>query len=80
MYSKEPQLFDHRVGEREQLIGNIKAYRLRGFDIQDQLELGRLFNRHRPVLPLLLSCQRIRLLVGRWRENPARRTPSNPHL
>jgi hypothetical protein len=32
-------------GKREQLIGNIKAYRLRGFDIQDQLELGRLFNR-----------------------------------
>ncbi len=45
MCSKEPQLFDHRVGEREQLVGNIKAYRLRGFEIEDQLELGRLFNR-----------------------------------
>ena len=37
-------LYD-RVGEREQLVWNIEAYRLRGLDIDDQLELGRLFNR-----------------------------------
>jgi hypothetical protein len=38
-------LLDDRVGEREQLVWNIEAYRLRGLDIDDQLELGRLFNR-----------------------------------
>jgi hypothetical protein len=38
-------LLNDRVGEREQLVWNIEAYRLRGLDIDDQLELGRLFNR-----------------------------------
>jgi hypothetical protein len=38
-------LFDHLVGEREQLVGNFKAERLCGFEVDDQLEFGRLQNR-----------------------------------
>src|SRR3984893_5062920 len=39
--SKEP-LFDHLVGEREQLVRNLEPERLGGLEIDDQLELGRL--------------------------------------
>ena len=35
---------DHLVGEREQLWRNFQAERLRGFEIDNQLELGRLLD------------------------------------
>jgi hypothetical protein len=35
-------LFDHLVGEREHLVWNLEAERLRGLEIDDELELGRL--------------------------------------
>src|SRR5438270_2311402 len=35
-------LFDHLVGQGEQLVGNLQAKRLRYAEIDDQLELGRL--------------------------------------
>src|SRR5713101_2063472 len=38
------RLFDHHVGEREQLRRHVEAQRLRGFEIDDQFELGRLYN------------------------------------
>jgi hypothetical protein len=38
-------LFDHPVGKREQLVGNGQAERLRGLEVDDQLELGRLVDR-----------------------------------
>lgn len=38
-------LFNHRIGKREQLIWNIEADCLRRLGVDDQLELGRLFNR-----------------------------------
>ena len=45
MRVQQPGLLDHRIGKREHLIRNIEVDRLRGFDIDNQLELGRLFNR-----------------------------------
>ena len=42
---QEAALLNYFVGEREQFIGDRQAERLRGFDIDDKLELGRLFNR-----------------------------------
>src|SRR5262249_29547253 len=36
--------FDHLVGEREQSVRNLEAKRLRGREIDDQLELGGLLN------------------------------------
>src|SRR5215207_4079981 len=41
------RLFDHLVGQGEQLVGNLQAKRLRYAEIDDQLELGRL--QHREV-------------------------------
>jgi hypothetical protein len=38
-------LFDHLVGELLQLRGHVKAESLRGFDVDDQAKLGRLFDR-----------------------------------
>ena len=35
-------LFDHLVGECEQLVGHVEAKRLSGLEIDHQLELGRL--------------------------------------
>src|SRR5215471_18708466 len=40
-----PRSFDHLVGEREQLVGDTEAERLRGFEVNDQLELGWLDDR-----------------------------------
>src|SRR5262249_47401856 len=37
-------LFDHLVGEREQLGRNVEAQHLGGLEIDDQLELGRLLD------------------------------------
>src|SRR6516164_8257777 len=37
--------FDHLVGASEERFGNRKADRFRGFDVDHQLELGRLLNR-----------------------------------
>ena len=34
-------LFDHLVGEREEIVGNLDTERLGGFEIDDKLELGR---------------------------------------
>jgi hypothetical protein len=39
------KLFDHFVGELLQLRGHVKAESLRGFDVDDQPKLGRLFDR-----------------------------------
>src|SRR5450631_4468520 len=39
-------LFDHLVGECEQLVWNGEAQRLRSLEVDDQLELGRLLHRH----------------------------------
>src|SRR5438105_1940154 len=39
------RLFDHLVGEREQLVWNIEVERPRRLDVDDQLELGRLHDR-----------------------------------
>jgi hypothetical protein len=39
------QLFDHLVGEREELGRKLDAERLRGLEIDHQLELGRLLHR-----------------------------------
>src|SRR2546427_2333718 len=36
---------DHLVGKRKQLVRHREAERLGGFEIDDQLELGRLFDR-----------------------------------
>jgi hypothetical protein len=38
-------LLDYRIGKRKQLIRNIETDRLSRLDVDDQLELGRLFNR-----------------------------------
>src|SRR5215468_9425326 len=38
-------LLDHLVSDREQLVGNIEAERPGGFEIDDQLELSRQFDR-----------------------------------
>src|SRR5690242_10241291 len=47
MYQSRPQnrLFDHLVGERQYLRGNIEVERLGGRQIDDESELGRLLNR-----------------------------------
>ena len=45
--SKFHRLFDHLVGQGEQLIRNLQAKRLRDAEIDDQFELGRL--RYRKV-------------------------------
>jgi hypothetical protein len=42
---QSPRLFDHLVGECEQSVRYIQAERLRGFKVDDQLELGRLYDR-----------------------------------
>jgi hypothetical protein len=39
------QLFDHLVGASEQLRRNSEAQCLRSFQVDDQLELGRLYHR-----------------------------------
>ena len=38
-------LFDHLVGDREEIVGNLDTERLGGFEIDDKLELGRLLYR-----------------------------------
>src|SRR5712692_6532637 len=38
--------FDHLVGDREQLVWNGEAERLRSLEVDDQLELRRLLHRH----------------------------------
>jgi hypothetical protein len=38
-------LFDHLVGEREQLLWNRDAKGLRGFEVDEQLKFRRLLNR-----------------------------------
>jgi hypothetical protein len=38
-------LFDHLVGEQQHRLGNAQAERLRGLDVDRELELGRLLNR-----------------------------------
>jgi hypothetical protein len=38
-------LFDHLVGEREEIVGDFDAKRLGGFEVDYQLELGGLLNR-----------------------------------
>ena len=42
---KTVSLFDHLVGECEQLIRHIQAERVRGLKIDDQLEIGRQLDR-----------------------------------
>src|SRR5262245_51125048 len=37
--------FDHLVGERDQLVWHVEAERLRGLEIDEQLELGRRLHR-----------------------------------
>src|SRR5215468_9276204 len=37
--------FDHLVGKRQKLVGNLEAKRLRGLEVNHQLELGRLHDR-----------------------------------
>jgi hypothetical protein len=37
-------LFDHLVGEREQLVGHVKGNRLRSLEVDHKLELGWLLN------------------------------------
>jgi hypothetical protein len=39
------QLLDHLVGKREQLVGNRQAERFGSLQIDDEGELGRLFDR-----------------------------------
>src|SRR5262249_15560950 len=39
-------LFDHLVGNSEQFIRHVEAERLGGFQVDDELELGRLHNWH----------------------------------
>ena len=43
--SEARRLFDHLVGEREQLRGDFEAERLCGFDVDGQFELDRLLDR-----------------------------------
>ena len=43
--SKNRSLLDHLVGGGEQLIGNGEAERLRGLEIEHQLEFSRTLNR-----------------------------------
>jgi hypothetical protein len=43
--SKPTSLFDHLVGKCEQLVGDGQAERLRGGEIEHELELGRLNHR-----------------------------------
>jgi len=43
--SSEDALFDHLVGEREQVIGDFDAKLLRSLQIDDKLEFGRLYDR-----------------------------------
>jgi hypothetical protein len=38
-------LFDHIVGEREQLVRHVKGNRLRSLEVDHKLELGWLFHR-----------------------------------
>jgi hypothetical protein len=38
-------LFDHLVGEREQVVGDLEAERLRGLEVDHRLEPGRLPHR-----------------------------------
>src|SRR5262245_66035288 len=38
-------LFDHLVGEREELVRHVQAERPRGLEVDDQLELGRQYDR-----------------------------------
>jgi hypothetical protein len=40
--SGDQALFDHLVGGREQRLWNFEAQRLGGFEVDHQLELGRL--------------------------------------
>src|SRR5262245_23753427 len=42
---QKTQLFDHLVGEREQIVGDLEAERLGGPEVDHELELGRLQNR-----------------------------------
>src|SRR5262249_53900153 len=42
---QQKSLLNHLVGKREHRRGHLKAERLRGFEVDDQLELGRLQNR-----------------------------------
>jgi hypothetical protein len=39
------RLFDHLVGERQQIVGNVNAERFCGLEIDDQLELGDMLDR-----------------------------------
>jgi hypothetical protein len=39
------RLFDHLVGEREQLVGDLKTERLGGFEIDHKFEPSRLHDR-----------------------------------
>src|SRR5690349_11339136 len=48
-----PCLFDHLVGEREELVWNLEAERLGGLEIDHQLELGWLHDRQ---IGWLCSC------------------------
>ena len=43
--SKQAASLDHLVGEREQLVGDFKAERLRGLEVDHEFEFCRLHNR-----------------------------------
>jgi len=45
MRVQKPGLLDHLVGEREKLIRNGHTKLLRGLDVDDQVEFGRLHDR-----------------------------------
>src|SRR4029079_5895069 len=42
---RQPKLFDHLVGAKQERLGNCEAERLGGADVDDQPEFGRLFHR-----------------------------------
>jgi hypothetical protein len=46
--SKKASLFDHFVRKLLQMQGHIEAERLRGLDVNHQLEFGGSLNRQRP--------------------------------
>jgi len=43
-YATTPRLFDHLVGQREQLVRNLEAKWLGGLEVDGQFELRRLLN------------------------------------
>jgi len=47
---QKASLFDHLVGERKQLVRNLEAERLRGLEVDDQLEFHRLLDWQRSAI------------------------------